>query len=153
MVMVNTSLYLGIALIFNLIVKNLLKGLDILNSKERNLLIGIYFLFKQKELDLYTNGEVNYWRSLVNKRKFDLLKIIKLNKKFYSAGISKCYLKMKDKSGIPKYISKLKNIWGGRDVIIAEGEISKQGIGNDLFNNTKSIKRIICPETNSFQVY
>ena len=42
---------------------------------------------------------------------------------------------------------------GGRDVILVEGERTKQGIGNDLFNNTKSIKRIICPRKNSFQVY
>lgn len=27
------------------------------------------------------------------------------------------------------------------------------GIGNDLFNNSKSIKRIICPVVNGFSVY
>ena len=47
----------------------------------------------------------------------------------------------------------MKKIWGGRDVLMIEGEISRQGIGNDLFNNANSIKRIICPETNSFSVY
>ena len=127
--------------------------IEILNSKEENLLIGIYFPIKKSELDLYTDNERNYWNGLTNSRKLELLKVIKMDKKFYSAGISKFYLKRKDKSGIWKYILKLKKIWNGRDVVIVEPEISKQGIGNDLIDNTKSIKRIICPEKNAFEIY
>jgi glycosyltransferase family protein len=37
--------------------------------------------------------------------------------------------------------------------LIIEGEKSRLGIGNDLFNNSKSIKRIICPAENAFNVY
>ena len=36
---------------------------------------------------------------------------------------------------------------------MVEGETSKNGIGNDLFDNVKSIKRIIYPAKNSFRVY
>ena len=36
---------------------------------------------------------------------------------------------------------------------MVEGETTKNGIGNDLFDNTRSIKRIICPAKNSFRVY
>ena len=126
---------------------------EILKSDEKNLLVGIYFPFKKKELDLYRDFEANYWRTLCNVHKFEMLKLININKRYYSAGITKFYLKLKDKSRIPKYISKFKKIWGGRDVLIIEGEISRQGIGNDLFNNANSIKRIICPERHSFTVY
>ena len=77
--------------------------IEILNSKEENLLIGIYFPIKKSELDLYTDNERNYWNGLTNSRKLELLKVIKMDKKFYSAGISKFYLKRKDKSGIGKY--------------------------------------------------
>ena len=127
--------------------------LEILKSDEKNLLVGIYFPIKKKELDLYRDFEAGYWNSYCNNRKFDMLKILNLNKKYYSAGISKFYLKLKDKSGLPKYISNAKKIWGGRDTLIVEGEISRLGVGNDLFNNANSIKRIICPERNSFDVY
>ena len=68
-------------------------------------------------------------------------------------GITKFYLKLKDVSKLPKYISNLRKIWGGRDVLMIEGEISRQGIGNDLFDNVNSMKRIICPERHSFSVY
>ena len=50
-----------------------------------------------------------------------------------------------------KYLIKL--IWEKRDILIIEGEKSRLGIGNDLFNNSKSIKRILCPAENAFNVY
>ena len=59
----------------------------------------------------------------------------------------------KDKNNIPKYIQKLKKIWEQKDILIIEGEKSRLGIGNDLFNNSKSIKRIICPIINAFNAY
>jgi glycosyltransferase family protein len=59
----------------------------------------------------------------------------------------------KNKNGVSKYIKKLKKIWDQRDVIIVEGEKSRVGIGNDLFNNVKTIKRIICPYINAFNMY
>ena len=34
-----------------------------------------------------------------------------------------------------------------------EGEKTRFGIGNDLLNNAKSIKRILCPTRNSYSLY
>ena len=126
---------------------------EILISDDKNILVGIYFPFRKKELDLYRDFEVRYWRSFCNGYKFKMLKILNLNKRYYSMGITKFYLKLKDVSKLPKYISNLRKIWGGRDVLMIEGGISRQGIGNDLFDNVNSMKRIICPERHSFSVY
>ena len=60
--------------------------------------------------------------------------------------------KNKKKIYILKYIQKLKKIWDQKDILIIEGETSRVGIGNDLFNNIKSLKRIICPVHNAFNV-
>jgi Domain of unknown function (DUF1792). len=38
-------------------------------------------------------------------------------------------------------------------VIFVEGSKSRLGVGNDLFCNTKSIRRVICPPTNAFEKY
>ena len=89
----------------------------------------------------------------ISKNKFKLLKILNLNKTYYSSEISRFYFKYKDKSHVPQFISKLKQIWEGRDILIVEGEQSRIGERNDLFNQTKSIKRIICPTKNAFRVY
>ena len=37
--------------------------------------------------------------------------------------------------------------------MIIEGSESKLGVGNDIFENVKSIKRILCPSTNAFKNY
>ena len=133
--------------------KNLSKRLlEVLNSNAKNLLIGIYVPYKKKKLSLYTNKEVAYWTGWLSKYKFNLLKILN-KKKYYSADITRFYYKYKDKSGFSKYIAKLKKIWEGRDILIVEGEKTRFGLGNDLINNTKSIKRIICPTKNAFTIY
>ena len=51
------------------------------------------------------------------------------------------------------YIKKLKKIWDKRDILIIEGYYTRSGIGNDLFNNSRSIKRLLCPPENAFLVY
>ena len=60
---------------------------------------------------------------------------------------------LKDKTKVSKYIKKLKKLWDKKDIVIIEGEYTRFGIGNNLLNNAKSIKRIICPSENSFNVY
>lgn len=52
---------------------------------------------------------------------------------------------------LEKYVSSIREIWKNRDVIIVEGNGSKLGIGNDLFENAKRIRRIICPSENAFE--
>ena len=47
----------------------------------------------------------------------------------------------------------LREIWNGRDVLIVEGNETRLGIGNDLFDNVSSIKRIITPNKDAFSVY
>lgn len=47
----------------------------------------------------------------------------------------------------------LQKLWANRDVLIVEGELTRLGIGNDLFCNTRSIKRILTPAANAFDVY
>lgn len=62
------------------------------------------------------------------------------------------YIDFKDKDK-GDYIRLCRQIWEGRDVCIVEGEQSRLGVGNDLFDNAKSIERILCPAVNAFAVY
>ena len=45
----------------------------------------------------------------------------------------------------------MKQLWSGRDLLIVEGALTRSGVGNGLFTNTKSIKRIIAPSKNAYQ--
>ena len=123
------------------------------NNEDKNLLVGIYFPYKKKELNLYRESEIQYWTKFFKYDRIKLLRILDLNKTYYSSDITRFYHKYKNKSHIPDYIKKLKKIWEKRDILIVEGEKTRMGIGNDLFNNSKSIKRIICPAKHAFRVY
>ena len=78
-----------------------------------------------------------------------------INGKYYSSAITRFYMAWNNKNRIriAKYISKFKKIWEKKDILLIEGEYSRLGIGNNLFNNSKSIKRILCPAINAFKVY
>lgn len=63
------------------------------------------------------------------------------------------YMMRKDKSDCLVYAKNLKKIWNNKDLLIVEGKYSRLGVGNDLFDNAKSIKRILCPNFNAFDKY
>ena len=67
-----------------------------------------------------------------------------------STFISRPYIDFLDKSKSKSQFEKLKTIWEGRDILIVEGYTSRSGVGNDLFDGAKSIKRIICPSRNAY---
>ncbi|OYR91206.1 SP_1767 family glycosyltransferase [Lactobacillus taiwanensis] len=81
-----------------------------------------------------------------------LLKEIEKTENIYSnTFISRPYIDRSDKSKIAYWFDKLKQIWKDKDILIVEGNFTRSGLGNDLFANTKSIKRIIAPSKNAYQ--
>jgi len=77
-----------------------------------------------------------------------------LNSSCYGdTNISRIYIDYKSKQGTKKRIADLKTIWHKKDIVIIEGNKTFFGINNDLLDNCKSIKRIICPSTNAFKNY
>lgn len=67
--------------------------------------------------------------------------------------ISRFYLGVSNRERTNIYIENLRKIWQDRKLLIVEGYNTKLGIGNDLFSNCASINRIICPNTNCFNLY
>lgn len=94
-----------------------------------------------------------FWLGYLNKNG-DKLKLLLDSKRTYgNAGISRFYLGMKDKQRAHAIAKLLQTIWDKRDVLIVEGEFSRMGVGNDLFDNANSIQRILGPSTNAFVQY
>ena len=67
-----------------------------------------------------------------------------------STFVSRPYIDFEDKSQAKSQFEKLKSIWKNRDLLIVEGATSRSGVGNDLFDEANSIKRIICPSHSAF---
>lgn len=126
---------------------------QILNSNEEGLLIGIYNGINSEELRKYNQGAYKFYIAFNEKNKFKLAKVLNRSKQYYSTQITRFYIDYKNKLGIGDYVKKLKKLWDKREVVIIEGEKSRLGIGNDLFNNVKSLQRILCPNKNAFKLY
>ena len=60
---------------------------------------------------------------------------------------------IKDKKECKTRIEQIKKIWNKKDIIIIEGEKTRLGVGNDLFDNSKTLQRILAPSTNAFDKY
>lgn len=94
-----------------------------------------------------------FWTWWVNCYGNMLTHYIDLNREYYNSFMSRLYFAPKDKSKVKSDFDKVKLIWNNRDTIIVEGEKSRLGVGNDLFDNCKSIQRILCPAISAFSKY
>lgn len=57
------------------------------------------------------------------------------------------YLKKNDAG---KRFELVKSLWEEKNIVLVEGQFSRQGVGNDLFEKARSVKRIICPAQNAY---
>lgn len=130
-----------------------LRLLEVLNSNEEKLLIGVPLALNSEFCQNYIGYAKDYWTVWTRKNKFKILKLLKKNKKYGSAQISRFYLDYKDKSHVAEYVEVLKKIWNDKELVIIEGEKSRLGVGNDLFDGAKKIERILCPAENAFDKY
>ncbi len=80
-------------------------------------------------------------------------KLSKNNTLFGDALMTRPYIDFDSREYSEKMFDRLKQLWNNRDLLIVEGESTCLGIGNDLFSNATSIKRIICPAENAFDKY
>lgn len=96
-----------------------------------------------------------YWAKFYVDNYKKINNFLNSNTIYGNANLTRVYMgyQNKDKNEIQSKFDKIKTIWNKKDVLIVEGENTKLGIGNDLFDNTNSIQRIICPSTNAFDLY
>ena len=95
----------------------------------------------------------HFWELYTVNNLKKLLPIINPSRTYGETNFSRFYLSHRDKSHCSDFLKTLKQVWEDRDIVIVEGEKTMLGIGNDLFDNARSIKRILCPSTNAWQRY
>lgn len=80
---------------------------------------------------------------------------LNLDRIYHNTYISRPYAIYADNTtDAPKQrFQNLQRIWAGRDIIFVEGALTRLGVGNDLFANAASIRRIEAPPVNSWDKY
>ena len=117
-------------------------------NDNENLLVGIpHGVFDSSKCNLYAKM---HWRIIRANFLSRLVKFMDVNRVYSDASITRPYIDYRDRNYSAKIFDLLKRIWDKRDVVIVEGEKTKLGMGNDLFDNATSIKRIICPAENAY---
>ncbi|KRN19268.1 hypothetical protein IV79_GL001641 [Pediococcus claussenii] len=87
-------------------------------------------------------GNLNKWEDFYNQM---------LTADWYgNSFMTRPYIDLKDKSQASAHFKNLKRLWDSQNILIVEGKNSRSGVGNDLFDNAKSIERIIVPSKNAF---
>lgn len=129
---------------------------DVFANTSKNLLICMpYPLVSTKAFKKHGQA---FWKEWAIKHQERVMKIIKdknqgIKYKFGDSFVSRPVTGYKSSKKTRTLFPLLKKLWDNRDVIIVEGEKTRMGIGNDLFDNTRSIKRVLCPAENAFDVY
>lgn len=95
----------------------------------------------------------SFWARYIYKTINVLPKIIDKNRSYGDALITRLYIDASDRTKTAQYFSEIKKIWGGADIVIVEGALTRFGVGNDLLDNAHSVKRIIVPPKNAFEYY
>lgn len=127
---------------------------EVLVSQEDNLLVGIptyYF----DDLNTYVDKAREFFEYMRIREGLRIYKLLKNknDKIYYNATISRFYIDLKDKSEAHEYIKKVRKIWENRDIIMCEGDKTRSGVGNDLYDNARSLKRILAPSENAYSKY
>lgn len=125
---------------------------EVLASSDRRINIAIAQNFKHldqlkeqaaDDIRLYMEGHTRE----------EILGILDEKKTYYDAYVSRPYIFYKDNNNAEILFPLFKQLWKNRNVILVEGKYSRAGMGNDLFAGASTLKRILCPPQNSWDVY
>lgn len=124
---------------------------EVLSSDVDGLLIGIADVFDNGER--YDEARRKYWKKHLSQYRSVWYRYLIKGKKYYNASMTRQYINLKNRAESENIFKHLKKIWNNRDIVIIEGEFSRLGVGNDLFDNAHSIKRILGPSKQAFSKY
>jgi glycosyltransferase family protein len=128
-----------------------LKLKEILQFEGENFLVCLPDVFDS--LEHYIPSSKDYWMFNMRRYRRKWYRNILKGKIYYNSFITRFYIIFKNKVHCDEIIRLLKLIWENRDIVFIEGEKSYLGVDNDLFDNAKSIRRILCPSVNAYKIY
>lgn len=123
---------------------------NILVSNEPNILIGLPIGYQSLK-NLKKNAQLT-WKTSIVWMYPKLRKFLDLKKVYYNASMTRLYIDYDDKSQAGNRFKMIKQIWYQRDVLLIEGEKSRLGVGNDLFENMASLHRILTRAVNAYEI-
>ena len=103
-----------------------------------------------ESLSPFAEPDRQYWRQHLSRHRKTWYRYMDRRRTYYDAFISRCYLPFRDKGQAARCFGLWKRLWEDRDILVIEGEKTRLGVGNDLFAGARSVRRILCPNTQAF---
>ena len=137
-----------------ILLEKLEKEREVLLEKDENIVVCIPDMYG--DLSKYNDDcKYNiraYLSEEVRKQHYELLDMSEV---YYDAYLTRPYASYLDNNTDAPRIrfDKLKKIWQDKKILVIEGEKTRMGVGNDLFDNAKDIIRILGPAEQAFSKY
>lgn len=125
--------------------------INILQSENKDILIGLPVGYQSLD-NLKKEAKVT-WRAIISWTYPAVKKTLKQDKIYYNASMTRLYMDYEDTSHSGDWFKKVQSIWNDKDILLIEGEKSRLGIGNNLFGNANSVKRVLGPAHNAFDQF
>jgi glycosyltransferase family protein len=123
----------------------------ILHSNHEKLLICVPPIWEK--LNLFTSDAFRFQLHHLLKYRNLWKKVLSKERIYGNAFITRPYLIYKNKTESGKIFAALFSLWEKEHVVLIEGEKTRMGVGNDMFSNTLSVERILCPAENAYSKY
>ena len=129
--------------------------LEVLVSDHPDLLICMpYALNSTRNLNEHAQNFYSNWSSKYYRKLSNLLQEYGVgNRLCGDANMTRPYKDWKTTAHAQAVFQEIRKLWQDQDLLIVEGRQTRLGVGNDLFDDAKSIKRILAPAVNAFDNY
>lgn len=124
---------------------------EVIHERVDGLEIGIPDVFG--DLSEYTNKSARFWKAYLGMHRGEMVQLLDLDRAYLNTNMTRFWTGYKEKSGVKEIVELYQKIWEDRNVVFVEGELTRMGVGNDLFSSAASIKRILCPAKNAWNRY
>lgn len=125
--------------------------IEILKSNHPSILVGLPIGFQT--LENLKDDVRTSWRAIVVWTYPFLRKYLDLDKIYYNSSITRLYIGFKNNDDSGRLFEKFRSIWNDKNIVLIEGEKSRLGTTNNLFENSKSVVRILAPAHHAFNQY
>ena len=128
--------------------------LSVLKRQDNSLLVCLPSCLTETGVGQLIGKSERYWRRYVLSHLGQIVELLPKDGVYGDAFITRPYITWRQphQHAVQNY-KKLKEIWNGRNLLVVEGNKTRLGVGNDLFAQSLSIRRILAPGTDAFSQY
>ena len=124
---------------------------QVLKSDEPGLMVCIPNI--SEDMSLRTPDAAGFWKWCIQEWGSVFVSMLAKDKQYYNAHVTRLYMDYQSCGRSAKWFQMLKQVWQDKELLIVEGEKTRLGVGNDLFSNATSIRRVVCPSKSAFSSY